>query len=320
MDRFCSAATGWNTSLTSSDVKRRLPVEGTLWRDEYDGKTPYFNISQNSLNPVDDMNALGGYAYLVEATEFLDRIVNFLRRESVDFSSSDDGFSRWFNVFQELDSMLVRWKASLPEKWQVSRVHSNGWMDQNLTLAHVTHNASVILLHQNLAYATPDERIQILSSIASETCLTAASEIATIAKKFLYYTENIVAPQFCLCIFIAARALLAHSEFFDSPLKGEFDSLLSALKEGSKRWPTDQTSQDNLAKQFMDRLEAARDSHTALNVRSAAFEDEAKLSFSFPQFPDINGILSLSNSLEPTQYLQELDRIVLWDDGVAELE
>ncbi|TQN63655.1 Tropolone cluster transcription factor tropK, partial [Colletotrichum shisoi] len=44
LDRFISVTMGWNTSLTSDDVRRRLPCDGILWRKEDKVATPYFGI------------------------------------------------------------------------------------------------------------------------------------------------------------------------------------------------------------------------------------------------------------------------------------
>src|SRR3954454_15072373 len=54
MDRFCSIATGWNCSLTSADVKRRLPCEGALWEEGKPLKmpTPYFGVADKSSGGV----------------------------------------------------------------------------------------------------------------------------------------------------------------------------------------------------------------------------------------------------------------------------
>lgn len=41
MDRFCSISTGCNLSLTSADVKRRLPCEGALWKKEQEVCAPF---------------------------------------------------------------------------------------------------------------------------------------------------------------------------------------------------------------------------------------------------------------------------------------
>jgi hypothetical protein len=42
LDRFCSASTGWNTSLTAEDVHRRLPADGGYFTREEPVTTPYF--------------------------------------------------------------------------------------------------------------------------------------------------------------------------------------------------------------------------------------------------------------------------------------
>lgn len=48
LDRFCSVATGWNTSLTADDVHRRLPADGGCWHKGEIVTTPYFGIWDRS--------------------------------------------------------------------------------------------------------------------------------------------------------------------------------------------------------------------------------------------------------------------------------
>ncbi len=84
-------------------------------------------------------------------------------------------------------------------------------MDQNLTVAHLSHNASTILLHQHIAYPPSEwnEVFKLPSACSAETCLLAAVETASIAQKYLRYAEDdIVTGQFGFCVFIAARILL----------------------------------------------------------------------------------------------------------------
>lgn len=84
-------------------------------------------------------------------------------------------------------------------------------MDPNLTLAHITHNAAVIQLHQSIAYPAKQwNRYSAIlpSSTSAGTCLTAAKEIVMIAKEFLRATDGITNPQFSFCLFIAGRVLL----------------------------------------------------------------------------------------------------------------
>jgi hypothetical protein len=87
-------------------------------------------------------------------------------------------------------------------------------MDPNLTLAHMTHNASMILLHQHIAYppAELQNMVQLPSSCSVETCQLAAMETSSITNKFLAHSRSeIVVAQFPFCAFVAARVLLGES-------------------------------------------------------------------------------------------------------------
>jgi hypothetical protein len=101
----------------------------------------------------------------------------------------------------------------LPQKWKdsnVSRDNSLVKMDPNLTLAHITHNTSMILLHQHLAYPPSEWRhiMKLPSSLSAETCQLAAVETSSIAEKYLKYTDGILTSQFAFCAFVAARIFL----------------------------------------------------------------------------------------------------------------
>jgi hypothetical protein len=119
MDRFCSIATGWNCSLTSADVKRRLPCEGALWEEgePLRAPTPYFGISDQSTNATgtlpnsrpegDDPTSLGGFAYCIEATESLSQVTSFFLQRAVDVSRMHD-VQLWLMRFKQLDLRLVQ--------------------------------------------------------------------------------------------------------------------------------------------------------------------------------------------------------------------
>ncbi|KEF62303.1 uncharacterized protein A1O9_00275, partial [Exophiala aquamarina CBS 119918] len=84
-------------------------------------------------------------------------------------------------------------------------------MDPNLTLAHLTHNTSMILLHYPIAFPPVEwtNLMQLPSACSAETCHLAAVETSHIAGKFLKYTPiSFVNPQFSFCVFVAAKALL----------------------------------------------------------------------------------------------------------------
>lgn len=328
MDRFCSVTTGWNTSLTSTDVKRRLPVEGCLWRDRVEKKGRYFNIASHSVETEDETNALGGFAYLVEATECLSRVATFLLQEAVDLSASES-LRRWFERFQALDAMLVRWKTFLPARWQVAGIDATGKMDENLTLAHIIHNTSVIMLHQNIAYPDAKFRHRLPSQNAAKTCIVAASEITTIAAKFMANTTCVIPPALSFCLFVAARALLADSKHFGTLVEPNFEVLLRALREASSRWKGGggPLSSENLAGQFADRINAAWRSGSPINVRSVALQEDGNqpITLASPPLPDIFRSSSMN---PPTMYdvtsedaysmpsvnLEAFDRIFTWTD------
>lgn len=131
-------------------------------------------------------------------------------------------------------------------------------MDPNLTLAHITHNTSMILLHQHIAYPPLDwrELVKLPSVCSAETCQLAAVETAYISQKYLKYTPiGIVNSQFTFCVFVAARALLGrfisglslfklliwflyavHWRFYDAELLPEFFNLVDSLHSMSIRW------------------------------------------------------------------------------------
>jgi hypothetical protein len=151
-------------------------------------------------------------------------------------------------------------------------------MDPNLTLAHITHNTAVVLLHQGIAYPSAEWQataIRLPSASSAETCLAAATEVAIIADKFLQYSQILTNPQFAFCLFICGRMLLAHAIHYSCPLAPEFESLISSLREISTRCNgphTTATAPDNLASKFAVRLDQARQQGAEpLDIREAAY-------------------------------------------------
>ncbi|KAJ0114020.1 hypothetical protein J7T55_007854 [Diaporthe amygdali] len=308
MDRFCSIATGWNLSLTSADVRRRLPCEGALWEagDALETPTPFFGVSEKydqtsttspSLDPrqrqkaqanemrlptarveSEDQESLGGFAYCIEATESLSLVTSFFLQQAVDVSKAQD-VQMWLMRFKQLDLRLVQWKIFLPERWrEACALNEDGNMDPNLTLAHITHNVAVILLHQGIAYPSakwqsvlPTIGVRLPSASSAETCLLAATEVVTIVERFLRDNPvTLTNPQFAFCLFICGRMLLAHTAYYSIPLPREFDVLLDSLWEISKRW----NLENNIAAKFASRLVRARQQGASLDIRQAVFSDD----------------------------------------------
>ncbi|KAL4893385.1 fungal-specific transcription factor domain-containing protein [Aspergillus ambiguus] len=301
MDRFCSVSTGWNLSLTSADVKRRLPCEGSHWEKEQEVRTPLFGIldkrsgipdsprsTDNSLlsdSPVDE--EIGGFAYCIEATESLTLVVNFFLHHALDLRDTQKA-QIWLMKFKELDLRLVQWKLSLPSKWRdASVLNQDGIMDPNLTLAHITHNTALILLHQSIAYPPRDwkERctVRLPSAMSAETCLEAASEISAVGRRFLHHSSIILNPQFSFCLFVAGRVLFTYSRYTGSPVANQLDTLIGDLLEISRRWAGPNSEKENLASVFAKRLLNARQHYGStastchsLDIRQTAYSDSSE--------------------------------------------
>lgn len=121
MDRFCSVATGWNNSLTGADVRRRLPCEGAIWKAGTPVKTPFFGIAErpshapqtltlaSERHPADDeeMEAIGGFAFCVEATESLNLVTKFFLQYAINIKDPQE-VQMWLMRFKELDLRLVK--------------------------------------------------------------------------------------------------------------------------------------------------------------------------------------------------------------------
>ncbi|KIX05711.1 uncharacterized protein Z518_03683 [Rhinocladiella mackenziei CBS 650.93] len=276
LDRYNSAHTGWNTSLTSEDVHRRLPADGAFFTQEKSVLCPFFGLWNKTFaklsvslaahvpaqyneddTPSDiipeaspptsastiavDSSNLGAFAYCIEATESLNQVTTFFLQQRIDWQNRQDVLD-WLTRFKELDLRLVHWKMFLPPRWKDSNISTDKSlvnMDPNLTLAHMTHNTSMILLHYPVAFPPIEwtNLVQLPSACSAETCQLAAVETAHIAEKFLRHTPiPFVNPQFSFCVFVAAKALLALSRATQGQVIAEFSNLVESLWTISARW------------------------------------------------------------------------------------
>ncbi|KAF1911362.1 fungal-specific transcription factor domain-containing protein [Ampelomyces quisqualis] len=301
LDRFCSISTGWNTSLTADDVQRRLPADGGYFTREEPVTTPYFGIwnkaaarigrslanvpaqyneedpvevhkraSPNSANDHVDASKLGAFAYCVEATESLSQVTSFFLQQRINWQDKDHAVN-WLTRFKELDLRLVHWKIFLPPKWRDSDISADRSvvnMDPNLTLAHITHNASMILLHHPIAFPPPgwNNYVALPNECSAQTCELAAVETSNIVDKFLANSPiPFVNAQFAFCAFVAAKALLFDYQRTQNPLRAEFQLLVRDLWEMSYRWHGNNASAhvpggtSNLAGKYAHHLEKLRD-------------------------------------------------------------
>ncbi|KAF5853237.1 hypothetical protein GGP41_001806 [Bipolaris sorokiniana] len=295
LDRFCSASTGWNTSLTAEDVHRRLPADGGYFTREEPVTTPYFGIwnkaaarigrslanvpaqyneddpgtdlppgaSPNSTNSYIDASKLGAFAYCVEATESLSQVTTFFLQQRINWQDKEHAVS-WLTRFKELDLRLVQWKMFLPPRWKDSNISADRAvvdMDPNLTLAHITHNTSMILLHHPIGYPPKEwnDFVALPKECSAQTCELAAVETSNIVNKFLTHTPiPFVNVQFSFCAFVAAKALLFGHQATRRPLQPEFNRLVHDLWEMATRWQKSRNTNqrpNNQAGMYADHLE-----------------------------------------------------------------
>lgn len=280
LDRFCSVTTGWDTSLTSDDVHRRLPADGGYFTREEPVVTPFFGIwnkavarigrslanvpapyseedptadqpqgqgaSPNSANGYIDASKLGAFAYCVEATESLSQVTTFFLQQRINAQDKEHAVN-WLTRFKELDLRLVQWKLFLPSRWKDSNISEDRTvvnMDPNLTLAHITHNTSMILLHHPIAFPAKswNDYVALPKECSAQTCQLAAIETSNIVSKFLTYSPiPFVNVQFAFCAFVAAKALLFEHD--KSTIRPEFSRLVRDLWEMAKRWERSPDSQ-----------------------------------------------------------------------------
>lgn len=288
LDRFCSIATGWNPSLTAHDVKRRLPSEGSYFQQDMRARTRYFNIDGRDEPPLpadsEEITSLGGLAYCVESTELLSQVARFYSEHDV-HPQSLEALQETVRRYKELDMKLVRWKNNLPPEWTEVKPKLNflgDWthIDENMMLAHVTHNTSVILLHQYIAYERASWLTHTVTLASREhsanTCVQAAKEICRMTLRFLKYNNSVTNPQFAFCIFIAGRVLIAHANAKDVDVDPDFHTIVKSLNDLGRLWAGPQatgTSEHNLARKFAQALSDAysRRRGRAVDITASAY-------------------------------------------------
>ena len=120
-------------------------------------------------------------------------------------SSIQDSSSRFephVNSTQPEMLTWARWELCLTHRWREVRV-IDGYIDPNLTIAHMTHNAAIISLHSRLAQPPRQARAwlsSLVSGASKEACVMASIKIDRIARRFLDASFGIPPHQFALCL------------------------------------------------------------------------------------------------------------------------
>lgn len=240
LDQFTSIISGIRSVFESTIIRRLLPCDGQRWYDNQAVHTREFVHAAIAvqMQVFPDSN-IGGFAYVIEATEILSMVSAFALRIERNNLPRHDVHS-FMQEFLNLDLILTNWKARLPARFQRASYDQNGYMDHNITLAHMTHNTSGILLYQSVR-DQPGTEVGMNDPAGSlfpqiGVVRHAAKEIAKISSRFLLHRRYLVSPQFSYCQFVAARALLAYVNWSMEPLDDDFETLYTSLGEGAKRW------------------------------------------------------------------------------------
>ena len=251
LDRLTSILAGLPPRIKSSDIKRRLPCDGQKWQDGVEVETREFVPAAIAVNMQLSMDSnIGGLTYLIEATEILGIITSFASRTAKTRIQAPN-LRDFLQEFLNLDLILTNWKSRLPPRYQRASYDEQGYMDHNITLAHLSHNTSVIVLYQTARHihelGLVNNHVQSAWLPQLSFVKDAAKEVAKICARFLLHRRYLVSPQFILCQFIAARALLAYSSSTMERVDEDFEILHTSLVESYKRWNGLPASHDSTA-------------------------------------------------------------------------
>ncbi|CAM1501373.1 Fc.00g105350.m01.CDS01 [Cosmosporella sp. VM-42] len=284
---------------------------------EYDASALSNQKIRPQVAPM-DISTIGAFAYYVESLESLCRINIYFLQQQIDFNNRQE-VSNWLTRFKELDLRLVHWKMFLPAKWKDPNVppEATTALDPNMSLAHITHNTSMILLHQRIGY--PERKlksIKLPNFYSAETCQSAAIETANIAMKYLAHAPPFMplSAHFSFCAYISARVLLVHCRYYGIDLDPQFSVLVECLQEIARRWMGSQKqgSALPLAAQFAGHLQDLYERYRnepnfSVSVvgplddrRSKSLQREGNLTYhAAPSFQRPHGVNELPNPRVP---------------------
>lgn len=295
LDRFCSVSAGWKPTIEASRIERRLPTDGFIFQDAGPARARYFQPDRDPAfgeEGIDyereEIACLGGLSYSVEATEWLIQIAEFYIQKEID-ANDTQAVQSWLSKFRKMDMQLVNWKKSLPPIWRnrdkkfLSKF-GKVIQDPNLSLAHVTHNASVILLHQQVAFPLGFSNsgfIPYSQNNSLKICVAAATEILNATEDFMNNNPGVSNPQLSFCLFVAGRLLRAHNACRpDFSFAELFNRVVELLFKMSDRWEGNRAvaNSNNLATKFarslLNKSSNMKDSQLGIDIRKPAYSDQ----------------------------------------------
>ncbi|KAK9455909.1 hypothetical protein V1511DRAFT_499023 [Dipodascopsis uninucleata] len=220
-----------NEYLEKAIKRCLLPCERMYWANQVPTKSrrllryEFLTARANEWCLEYDKSTLGGLAYSVEATEMLSHALNLF----IQYNRNEEALEKLIFQISSMDNLLMTWKEKMPEQW---RLHPNrtSIMDHNLTLAHISHNTTIMLLHQFVT----DNRILLVDSRGK--LVDASQEVCIAAVSYLSVMDGPVSAQFVFCLFLIGKLLLTHAVSCGTTLLNEFETIMTSLSDISKRW------------------------------------------------------------------------------------
>lgn len=243
LDRYATIATAFEFALDDKEIDRTLPCHDDFLNANQKVQTRWFkpNDVDNVVHEheFDQPQNLGALAYYIEILGLLSRIHKFLKKP-INIANPHD-VEQWQQRYKELDNILTGFKYSLPPDYgDLSKLlQSSKSKDRPiLVMLHATFNTAIIRLHSSAAYPTTRSNIFTPSYSASQRCLSAVENIATIAG---FVTTNSLLPKlgppFAFTIWVSARLLLVHGSTVERKLSPKIHFFVDKLREMGRYWP-----------------------------------------------------------------------------------
>lgn len=248
LDRYATISTAFEFALDSKEIDRRLPCHDDYLNANSRVETRWFDSSDDASTIHDEHHQqqdgaaggiLGALAYYVEILGLLSKIHRFLK-QPVNISDAAD-VERWQSRYKELDTMLGSWHYALPPEYgKLAQLLASAHAKDKaiLVMLHATFNTAVIRLHSSAAYPTTRSAIFTPSYRASQRCLSAVENIATIGdfvKKHGLLAQ--LGPPFAFTLWVAARLLLVHGSTVERKLSTQIGFFVDSLRELGAYWP-----------------------------------------------------------------------------------
>lgn len=257
LDRYATIATAFEFALADKEIDRTLPCRDDLWIKNQKVETKWFKTRHHYENSTgqdtEKPENIGAFGFLCEILNIFGQIHNFLKRP-VDISALIE-VEQWQLKFKELDNMLTAYKFSLPDEYgNKTKLFQPGNKNLHGVLLHATYHTAIIRLHSSAAYPTTRSAIFTPSYSASQRCLCAVENIATLGE-FVVNNGllNKLGPPFAFTLWVASRVLLVHGSTVEHKLSPQIAFFVETLKEMGQYWP--------VAARYCELLQRVLDEH-----------------------------------------------------------